>query len=102
MPKSAEILYLIGVVVYGALMFFVYRAYQVAKWSLRPDLDALKTYSAEYPDRTMRAWVANECIQSVKTNEPRLKAKTSRIAWALRLLALDALILAFAAFFAIR
>jgi hypothetical protein len=101
-PHSTQVLYLVAIGVYVVLLFFVYRAYQVTKFSLRPDLDTFKTHSGAYPDRTMRAWVANECILSIAANEPQLQIKTWRIAWALRLLALDAFLLALAAYLAVR
>jgi hypothetical protein len=101
-PHSAQVLYLVAIGVYVVLLVFVYLAYQVTNFSLRPDLDTLRTHSGTYEDRTMRAWVANECLKSIATNEPRLKTKTWRIAWALRLLAIDAFLLALAAFLAIR
>jgi hypothetical protein len=101
-PKSATTLYLIAIAVYCVLLVFVYLAYQVAKSSLRPDLETLKDNCEKYPEETMRAWVGNECLLSIAANEPRLRAKTFRVAWALRLLALDALLLALAAFFSIR
>jgi hypothetical protein len=101
-PHSTEVLYLAAILVYVGLVFFLYRAYQVAKFSLRPDLETLQKHSTAYPDRTMRAWVATECLASISRNEPRLAKKTRFTAWALRLLALDAFLLALAAFLAIR
>jgi hypothetical protein len=97
-PKSALILYLAAMGVYLIMLFFAVRAYRVTKFSLRPDLDTLKANCEKYNDEAMRAWVANECILSIHTNEPRLHRKAVRVTWTLGLLAVDAVLLTVAAF----
>jgi hypothetical protein len=101
-PHRAVVLYGIAMGVYLAMIWFVALAYDVGKWSLRPDLDTLQEHCEQYPDETMRVWVANECVLSIAKNEPRLHVKAARVRIALGLLCADAFLLTLAAFFSLR
>lgn len=96
-PDSAIALYVAAICVYPVMLWFAHRAYKVGKWSIRPDLDTLKTYCETRSDATMRVWVANECVLSIEKNEPKLHTKAFRVEKTLQLLAADVLLLTLAA-----
>jgi hypothetical protein len=98
-PVAAIVLYGIAMGVYAVMLWFMYQAYEVGKWSLRPDLETLKANCETYPEEKMRKWVASECVASIAENEPKLYLKAGRVKIALGLLCLEALLLTLAALF---
>lgn len=80
--------------VYVALVVFLFLAYRVSDWSLRPDLATLKRNCASYDEDVMREWVADECILSVQENEQGIANKAYWLYLALVALAGEAALLA--------
>jgi hypothetical protein len=70
------LLFLAGIV-YSMLVVCIFKAYQARDWSLRPDLTALQTHYVDYDEQNMQEWIADECLQSIQSNEPLIKQKAS-------------------------
>jgi hypothetical protein len=66
-------------------------AYRFREWERRPNWEALNQYIHEYSEDTMRIWVAEGCIESLKSNEPKIKHKVSQAEWAMRFLGAETL-----------
>lgn len=96
-PQAAVILYAVAMGIYIVMLGFAAAGYRVSRYSLRPDLETLKAHSDTHSDPTMRVWVANECLLSIETNEPKLHRKAVLTTWLLGLLALEAVLLTLAA-----
>lgn len=97
LPSSSIALFVLGLLIYGALLWFSYQAYQVRWWSFRPELETLKEHSKRSDELVMKWWVAEECSRSVKTNEPMIAKKTRNLFLAIALLPAEALVLSLAA-----
>ena len=93
---KAVVLVLLGLafVVYIVLVGFLFDAYRVSEWSLRPELETLQRDYETHDDEVMRQWIADECIRSILTNEPYVLRKARSLYRALIALAAEALLLA--------
>lgn len=89
-PVTLSFIALVGLG-YALAGFFNYWAYQVSAWSERPNWDDLRNYSGAYPEDAIREWVADECFESLKFNQPKLETKAKRLWWAVTFTALQAL-----------
>lgn len=98
-PVYAIVLLGLAGATYIALMWFALRAYRFRKWSFRPNLKKLDEHCIKYGDSIMRVWVARECLCSYRDNEKKLSAKTSDGRIAMRLLAIETILLILAVFF---
>jgi hypothetical protein len=96
-PSIANLLYVVALGVYVALLVTATAAFRVSDWSYRPSLDDLQSASAENGDDAVRAWAAEECVTSINANEPRLSRKATLVGLAIALLGIDALLLSVAA-----
>jgi hypothetical protein len=76
---------------YVGVVLSAYQTYQVTQWSLRPNYDDLKSYCAQYPDDVMKEWVADECYESLRKNEPIIKRKADFLWWTVFFTAIQAL-----------
>lgn len=90
-------LYAVAFAIYLSMIFLIVRAARTRGWSLRPDLETLRSYAKEYDDRTVRMWIAEECRRSVETNEPILRRKALFVDLSLAALVLVAVALSAAA-----
>ena len=84
----------LGVAAYAAMMYFGFQAYVMRPFSMRPDLDTLKQHCEDQDNPTMRMWVGDECITSMKDNEDRIKEKTCSAKLAIAFLAVEVVLLA--------
>ena len=69
---STIFLFVIGVLVAA-------RAYAVATWYRRPDLDQLREHLSVYDSSTMTAWVADEIIRALHENERMIDVKATHV-----------------------
>lgn len=86
----------IAAILYLALGVFVFLAYRVRSFSLRPDLEDLMANCGIYDDTAMRSWVAKECLKSIDANEKPLSRKAKYTHWSIALFALLSAALVFA------
>jgi len=81
---------------YICTLYFVWKAYTIGKWSMRPELEELEEYSQSNPTAVMHFWVAKQCQVSIKENTPKLERKAHFLSLSLRTLPLEAVFLALA------
>jgi hypothetical protein len=89
--------YATAFLLYLLMIYLSIRARRVANWNLRPDLDTLRQHAHEQNEASVRAWVAEECGQSIATNRPKLQTKAHYVGRSLTLLLLVAVMLSIAA-----
>ena len=82
---STIFLFVVGVLVAA-------RAYAVATWYRRPDLERLRTHLSVYDSSTMTAWVADEIVRALRENERLIDVKSARVQWAIGLAAVTAVL----------
>lgn len=75
-------------IVYLGLVALTFSAYRPRDFSLRPDLDEFARHCTTYDDATMRRWVAEECLRSIRQNELVLLLKSRDIQWSMACVAL--------------
>lgn len=86
----------VACLIYLFLLRFLYVAYQVGDWDMRPHIDDLQTNCAEYDEEQMQEWVADECAVSLKHNTPLLERKAEYVNRALLMFPIEALLLVIA------
>ena len=75
--------------VYATIFLFVggvavaARAYAVATWYRRPDLELLRRHLDVYDSSTMTVWVADEIVRALQENERLINIKSRRVQWAI-------------------
>ncbi len=79
--------------VYILLLIFLFLAYQVGTWDMRPHIDDLQANCAEYDEQQLQEWVADECARSLKHNAPLLDRKADFVNRALTIFPVEALLL---------
>jgi hypothetical protein len=82
---------------YIITLILAYKALQVREFSLRPDLPSLRLHSETKTSEELQRAVAEQCLLSIRDNDPILKKKASHLTSALLYLPAEALLLAFAA-----
>ena len=98
-PPGAEILYIVGFVLYLLMVTAAVFASRVTDWDLRPDLDKLESYTRSQNEATVKMWAAQECVRAVSYNGPQLDRKAIFVDLALVGLVLVAVSLSGAAMF---
>ncbi len=102
LPSSPTVKLIIVVIlglscfVYILLLIFLFAAYQVGTWDMRPHVDDLQANCAEYDEEQMQEWVADECVRSLKHNAPLLDRKAAFVNRALIVFPGEALLLVIA------
>lgn len=69
-------------------------AYRIARWSLRPDLQALKSSVGQVGHAKVQEWAADEMVEAIEANEPKLKRKGRYVAGVVFLSAVNAALVA--------
>ena len=90
-------LYSTALLIYFAFICLCAHAYLLARWTLNPNLEDLKTNSQTYDNSAMRVWVAEECMRAIAENEPKVEQKATALTRAVVVLILDALLLSISA-----
>jgi len=83
-------------VMYVITLILSYKALQVRKFSLRPDLPSLRRLSATMSSEEMKRAVAEQCLLSIRENDSQLDMKANHLTSALLYLPAEALLLALA------
>ena len=93
--KACSLAFLVlGGAAYLATMTFGLQAYMMRPFSMRPELDTLKQHCEGWDNSSMRMWVGDECITSMKANDDRIKDKGSFGKLALVCLSVEGVLLA--------
>lgn len=83
-------------VLYVGLAICVFLAYRVQQFSLRPRLDLLAEHCETYSEASIRRWVAQECVKSIKVNDDRLRDKGRFTQWSIACFAALSIVLTIA------
>jgi hypothetical protein len=83
----------IASLVYFWIISCLYKAYQIASWSLRPDYKKLESYTETNSEDEVKGWVADECVRSIDENEAHIKNKAWYIHCAMVALPVEAMLL---------
>lgn len=84
--------------VYLGLLFCVIKASTILRaLEVRPNLQTLRSHSAQYPGKTLLRWVANEYEESSRENEGVLTRKSRWVGYASVALYAEGVLLSFAA-----
>jgi len=102
-PKRINFVFIVAggaaILVYGVLIFFLFRAYRIGTWDWRPNLSTLVQYvdDANVTRETLAEWIGTECQTSIAANFGRIKQKTEHFDMAICLFPFEAALLTLAA-----
>jgi hypothetical protein len=91
LPPASEAMVFLAIAFYIVILALGFFGYVILnRWSFRPDLATFREYCSRYGEGVMQGWVADECLQSIESNEPRVLQKAWAALYALALLPLQA------------
>lgn len=86
----------LALITYIVISIFAALSYRPREWSYRPDLATLKGLCGSYDETSAKIWVGEECMESLRANEIKLKTKVKWGDWIIQLLPAEAIFLALA------
>src|SRR5687768_1821802 len=78
-PSVVIALYGLAFLAYAFLLYFGFEGLRIKVWSLRPDMEQLKTYGRTKSELSVSVWVADESVRSIVKNDVLLKQKARQV-----------------------